>query len=121
MFPHVKHDMSREKLDPEEAQRRNRECRRKYYETHKDELREKQRVKRMADPEYKQTRREAYHEEIKRLVEAGVYAPLKRGRKPLCTPEEATEVARGQRRESNLRRRERLEAGRAMLVDLENP
>ena len=113
--------MTRDKLDPEEAARRNRECRKRYYEAHKAELAEKQRVKRVGNSEFLKSRREEYHENIKKLVEAGVYTPLKRGRKRLYTPEEAVEVARKQRYESNVRRRERLEASRAMLVDMEYP
>jgi hypothetical protein len=111
--------MTREKLEPEEATRRNRECRRRYYETHRAELAEKQRMKRVGNEEFLKSRREAYHENIKKLVEAGVYTPLPRGRKRLYTPEEAAEVAKKQRYESNVRRRERLNAGLAMLAAAE--
>ena len=111
--------MTRDKLDPEEAARRNRECRKRYYEVHKTELAEKQRVKRVGNAEFLKSRREEHHENIKKLVEAGVYSPLKRGRKRLYTPEEAVEVARKQRYESNLRRRERLRAGQLMLESAE--
>ena len=112
--------MPREKLDREEAERRNKECRRRYNETHREELLEKQRLARMADPEtYRAKRREQYHAELDTLVEAGVYAPMKPGRKRLYTPEEAVEVAKRQRRESYLRRQERLNAGRALLAQAE--
>ena len=111
--------MTRDKLDPEEAARRNRECRKRYYEVHKAELAEKQRVKRVGNAEFLKSRREEYHENIKKLFEAGVYTPLKRGRKRLYTPEEAVEVARKQRYESNLRRRERLRASQLMLESAE--
>ena len=63
----------------------------------------------------KAKRRAQYHASINKLVEAGVYTPLKPGRKRLYTPEEAIEVAKQQRRESYLRRQERLHASRAML------
>ena len=64
----------------------------------------------------KAKRREHYHASINKLIEAGVYTPLRPGRKRLYTPEEAIEVAKRQRRESYLRRQERLNASRAMLV-----
>ena len=108
--------MAREKLSPEEAERRKRECRQRY-ETHREELLEKQRQARLADPEaYRAKRREQYHAAIDKLVEAGVYTPMKAGRKRLYTPEEAVEVAKRQRRECYLRRQERLNAGRALLA-----
>ena len=113
--------MTRERLDPEEAQRRNRECRRRWQEAHRDELAEKRRAAYMADPEtYKAKRREHYHATVSRLIEAGVYTPMKPGRKRLYTPEEAAEVAKMQRRESYLRRQERLIASRALLAENEN-
>ena len=69
------------------------------------------------DPEaVKAKRRERYHASINKLIEAGVYTPLKPGRKRLYTPEEALEVAKQQRKESNLRRQERLNASKALLV-----
>jgi len=52
-----------------------------------------------------------------KLIEAGAYTPLKPGRKRLYTPEQAAEVARMQRRESYLKRQERLIAGRALLAE----
>jgi hypothetical protein len=109
--------MPREKLDREEAERRNRECRRRYNETHRAELLEKQRLARMADPEaYRAKKREDYHATIDKLIEAGVYTPLKPGRKRLYTPEEAAEVAKRQRQESYLRRQERLNVAKALLA-----
>jgi len=109
--------MPREKLDREEAERRNRECRRRYNEAHREELLEKQRIARMADPEtYRAKKREQYHATIDKLVEAGVYTPMKPGRKRLYTPEEAVEVAKRQRQESYLRRQERLNAAKALLA-----
>ena len=111
--------MARERLDPEEAQRRNRECRRRYNEAHKAELLEKQRAARMADPEtHREKRREQYHANIARLVEAGLYEPQKPGRKRLYTPEEAVEVAKRHRRESYFRQKERLNAARALYAQL---
>ena len=109
--------MPREKLDREEAERRNRECRRRYYEARREELLEKQRLARMANPEaYRAKKREEYHATIDRLIEAGVYTPLKPGRKRMYTPEEAAEVAKRQRQESYLRRQERLNAAKALLA-----
>ena len=113
-------NMAREKLPPEEAERRNRECRRRYAEVHRAEIREKQRLAHMADPEtYNAKRREAYHASMARLVEAG-FEPIKPGRKRLYTPEEAVEVAKRQRHESYLRRQERLAVSRALLVQGED-
>ena len=109
--------MTRERLDPEEAQRRNRECRRRWQEVHRDELAEKRRAAYMADPEaYRAKRREYYHANMNKLVESGAYIPMKPGRKRLYTPEEADEVAKRQRRESYMRRQERLAASRALLA-----
>ena len=69
------------------------------------------------DPEAaKAKRRERYHASINKLIEAGVYTPLKPGRKRLYSPEEALEVAKQQRKESNLRRQERLNASKALLM-----
>ena len=112
--------MARERLDPEEAQRRNRECRRKYNEAHKAELLEKQRAARRADPEsYRDKKREEYRAGIAKLVEAGVYEPARPGRKRLYTPDEAVEVAKRQRRESYVRRQERLTTARARLAQVQ--
>jgi len=86
--------MTRERLDPEEAQRRIRECRRRWHEAHKDELAERRR----ADAElYNAKRREQYHAKMNELIESGVFTPMKPGRKRLYTPEEAVEVAKRQR------------------------
>ena len=109
--------MVREKLDPEEAKRRIRDCQRRYWETHKAEILEKQREARTADPDaYRARRRAAYRAAMDRLVEAGVYSPIRPGRKRLYTPEEALDVAKRQRKESYLRRQERLAASRALLA-----
>lgn len=114
--------MARERLPIEEAQRRNRESHRRYNEAHKEELREKQRVARMADPEaYRAKRREQYHATMDKLVEAGVYMPMKPGRKRLYTPEEALEVAKRQRHECYVRRQERVNASKALLAQAEGP
>jgi hypothetical protein len=101
----------RVELDPEEAKRRRAEYRKRYHERHKDELKEKRRLTYWADPETaKAKRREYYQAAMERLIEAGLYTPVKPGRKRLYTPEEAIEVAKKQRRESNMLRRERLKA-----------
>ena len=57
-------------------------------------------------------------EKIAKLVEAGVLEMVPRGRKRLYTPEEAYEVAKRQRRESYLRRKSRLDAAKALLVQV---
>ena len=112
--------MAREKLDPAEAQSRNRECRRRYNETHKAERAEKQRAARLADPDaYSEKRRERRRAEVAKLVEAGVFVLCRPGRKRLYTPEEAVEVVKRQRRESYLRHQERLRDARAQLAQIE--
>ena len=112
--------MAREKLSPEEAERRNRECRKRYAEEHRVEIREKQRLARMADPEaYKAKKRERYQANIAKLVEAGLLVKLPPGRKRLYTPEEALEVAKRQRQESYRRYKERIDAAAALLVQAE--
>ena len=111
--------MGRERLDPEEAQRRNRECRRRYNLAHRAELLEKQRAARMANPDaYREKKREQYRASMAKLVEMGLYEPGRPGRKRLYTPEEAVEVAKKQRHESYLRRQERLNAARTLLAQV---
>ena len=101
------------KLSPEEARQRIRECQKRYREAHREEIREKQKEARLADPEaYRARRRAAYHRSMDALVEAG-FEKLPPGRKRLYTPEEALEVAKAQRKESYLRRQERIQAARA--------
>ena len=73
----------------------------------------------MADPEaHREKRREQYHANIARLVEAGLYEPQKPGRKRLYTPEEAVEVAKTHRRESYIRQKERWNAAKALYAQL---
>jgi hypothetical protein len=108
--------MTRVTLPREEAERRNRECKKRYYETHKEELREKARAARVADPEYSQKRRASYRKRMDRLIEAGLFQPEKRGRKPIYqTPEEAKEAKREQMKISRARRAERLIAAMRVL------
>ena len=74
----------------------------------------------MANPEaYREKKREQYRASMARLVEAGLYEPSRPGRKRLYTPEEAVEVAKRQRRESYLKRQERLSAARALLAQVQ--
>ena len=54
--------------------------------------------------------------DMNKLIETGVFTPMKPGRKRLYTPEEAAEVAKRQRRESYARRQERLATSRALLA-----
>ena len=57
---------------------------------------------------------------IAMLVEAGVYVPLRPGRKRMYPPDEAVQVAKRQRHESYLRRRERINAAMALLAQTVN-
>ena len=69
--------MTRARLEPDEAKRRIRECQKRYWEAHRDEILERQRAARMADPEaYRARRREAYRASMNKLSQAGVYAPV---------------------------------------------
>jgi hypothetical protein len=101
--------MARVKLEPEEAKRRTLESKRKYRETHAEELKEKRRM--TVNDDMRAKWREDNRRKIDKLIEAGVYQKLQPGRKRLYTEDEAKEVARKQRQESYLRRKERFEAG----------
>jgi hypothetical protein len=106
----------RDLLPRDEAERRNRECKRRYYETNRDLLREKAKAARAADPEYNTKRKEQYRAKIQELIDEGLYQPAKRGRKALYhTPEEAMEAKRLQMQASRVRRAERLAAATARL------
>ena len=104
-------------MSAEEAAQRMRESRKRYRETHKDEIAE---MRRAANTDEKRAkRREETRAHIAKLVEAGVYVPLKPGRPRLYEPQEALEIAKRQRRESYARRKERLDAAKALLVQAE--
>ena len=106
----------RDLLPRDEAERRNRECKRRYYETNRDLLREKAKAAREADPEYNTKRKEQYKAKIQELIDEGLYQPAKRGRKALYhTPEAAVEAKRLQMQASRARRAERLAAATALL------
>ena len=110
---------SRVRLSKEEAERRNRECKKRYYEKNKDLLREKARAVREANPEYNTQRKEKYQETIQHLINAGIYQAAKRGRKPLYeTPEEAHEIKKQQMRVSYARRKERISEAMATLAQM---
>ena len=103
-------------LPRDEAERRNRECKRRYYETNRDLLREKAKAARAADPDYNLKRKEQYRAKIQELIDEGLYQPAKRGRKALYhTPEEAMEAKRLQMQASRARRAERLASATALL------
>jgi hypothetical protein len=105
------------RLSPEEAKRRNVESKERYRKAHQDEIREK---RRLATTDEKRAKvRDNVREKIAKLVEAGVFEKLTPGRKRLYTPEEALEVAKRQRLESYHRRKERIEAAEALLVQAE--
>ena len=105
------------RLSPEEAKRRNVESKERYRKAHQDEIREK---RRLATTDEKRAKvRDNVREQIAKLVEAGVFEKLTPGRKRLYTPEEAQEVAKRQRQESYYRRKEHIEAARALLAQAE--
>ena len=106
----------RDLLPREEAERRNRECKRRYYDRNRDLLREKAKATRVADVDYNAKRKEHYRAKIQELIDEGLYQPAKRGRKALYhTPEEAMEAKRLQMQASRARRAERLAAATALL------
>ena len=106
----------RDLLPRDEAERRNRECKRRYYETNRNLLREKAKAARAADPDYNLKRKEQYRAKIQELIDEGLYQPAKRGRKALYhTPEEAMEAKRLQMQASRARRAERLASATALL------
>ena len=101
----------RDLLSPEEAERRNRECKKRYYEKNKQKLQEKSRALRLADPDYNRKRKEKYRNQMALLIEEGLFQPAKRGRKRIYeTPEEATVVKKEQMKISRARRAERMAA-----------
>lgn len=103
-------------LPREEALRRSRECKRLYSERNKELLRAKAKAAREANPEYNALRKQKYKAKIQELIDAGLYQPSKRGRKPLyTTPEEAKEAKRRQMKESRQRRSQLLAEARALL------
>jgi hypothetical protein len=105
-------------LSREEALRRNRESKRLYSVRNRELLRAKAKAAREANPEYNTVRKERYRAKLQELVDAGLFQPLKRGRKPLySTPEEAMEAKRRQMKESRLRRSRLLAEARALLEE----
>ena len=102
------------RLSPEEAKRRTVESKERCRKAHEDEIREKRRL--VTTDEKRAKMRDNVREKISKLVEAGVFVKLAPGRKRLYTPEEALEVAKRQRLESYHRRKERIEAAEALLV-----
>ena len=113
MFVTYKESMA---LPREEALRRNKECKRLYSERNKDLLRAKAKAARDANPDYKEARKEKYRAKVQELIDAGLFQPSKRGRKPLYnTPEEAREGKRRQMKESRQRRSQLLAEARALL------
>lgn len=104
-------------LPRDEAERRNKNCKKLYYEKNREAILEKARVARQNDPEYNAVRRERYNARIQELIDEGVYAPAKRGRKPLYqTQEAALEAKREQVQASRIRRAERLAQAEALLL-----
>jgi hypothetical protein len=105
-------------LPREEALHRNRERKRLYSERNKELIRAKAKAAREANPEYNTVRKERYRAKLQELIDAGLFQPLKRGRKPLySTPEEAMEAKRRQMKESRLRRSRLLAEARALLEE----
>ena len=104
-------------LPRDEAERRNKACKKLYYEKNRESILEKARDARRNAPEYNTIRRERYHTRIKKLIDEGVYTPARRGRKPLYhTHEEALIAKREQMRASRIRRAECLVRAEALLM-----
>lgn len=104
-------------LTKEEAERRNRECKKLYYEKNKELIQEKAKMARESNPDYNAVRRQKYQEKLQELIDEGVYQPAKRGRKSLYhTHEEALEAKREQMRISRTRRTERIAEAEALLL-----
>jgi hypothetical protein len=100
-------------LPREEALRRNKECKRLYSERNKELIRERAKAAREANPDYRKVR---YRAKLQELIDAGLFQPSKRGRKPLYdTPEEAREAKRRQMKESRQRRSQLIAEARALL------
>jgi hypothetical protein len=70
-------------LPREEADRRNRTCKKRYYENNRDMILSKAKMARDSNPEYNVVRREKYKARLQELIDEGVYQPAKRGRKAL--------------------------------------
>ena len=104
-------------LPHDEAERRNKACKKLYYEKNREAILAKARDARQNDPEYNTVRRARYNTRIQELIDEGVYTPAKRGRKPLChTHEEALIAKREQMRASRVRRTECLAQAEALLM-----
>ena len=104
-------------LTREEAERRNRECKKRYYDKNKDTILGKAKAARDSNPEYNVDRREKYREKMQELIDEGVYQPAKRGRKSLYhTREEALEVKHEQMKVCRVRRAERIAEAEALLL-----
>ena len=104
-------------LPRDEAERRNKACKKLYYEKNREAILAKARDARQNNPEYNTVRRERYHTRIQKLIDEGVYTRAKRGRKPLRhTHEEALIAKREQMRASRVRRTECLAQAEALLL-----
>ena len=104
-------------LTREEAERRNRECKKRYYEKNKDLILGKAKAARESNPDYNASRREKYKEKLQELIDEGVYQPAKRGRKALYhTHEEALEAKRVQMRVCRAQRAERIAHAENLLL-----
>ena len=104
-------------LPRDEAERRNKNCKKLYYEKNREAILAKARDARQNNPEYNTVRRERYNTRIQELIDEGVYTRAKRGRKPLYhTHEEALIAKREQMRASRARRTECLAKAEALLM-----
>ena len=104
-------------LPRDEAERRNKACKKLYYDKNREAILAKARDARKNNPEYNTVRRERYHTRIKKLIDEGVYTRAKRGRKPLYhTHEEALIAKREQMRASRIRRSESLAQAETLLM-----
>ena len=102
-------------LPREEALRRNRECKRLYNLRHAELIRARAKAAREANPGYNEARKKRQRAKVQELIDAGLFQPSKRGRKPIYAgPEEAKEAKRRQMRESRQRRSQLIAEARAL-------
>jgi CRISPR/Cas system-associated exonuclease Cas4 (RecB family) len=105
-------------LPREEALRRNKECKRLYSVRNAELIRARAKAAREANPDYNKVRKERQVAKIQELIDAGLFQPSKRGRKPIyASPEEAKEAKRRQMRESRQRRSQLIAEARALFEE----
>jgi CRISPR/Cas system-associated exonuclease Cas4 (RecB family) len=81
-------------------------------------IRARAKAAREANPDYNKVRKERQVAKIQELIDAGLFQPSKRGRKPIyASPEEAKEAKRRQMRESRQRRSQLIAEARALFEE----